>query len=96
MERTNLPAHSLLKLLIAIVLLATAGCTSLFFQPTHTRYPYLELDRLIATTKTLTSKDGTPLKAWVFDSTANIKQYGKHPVIPKKESLCSFMETPRI
>ena len=90
MERTNLPAHSLLKLLIAIVLLATAGCTSLFFQPTHTRYPYLELDRLIATTKTLTSKDGTPLKAWVFDSTANIKQYGKQPVIPKKGVALQF------
>lgn len=90
MERTGLPAHSLLKLSAAIVFLFTTGCTSLFFQPTHTRYPYLELDRLAATTKTIVSKDGTSLKAWVFDSTANMKQYRKPQVIPKKGVALQF------
>ncbi len=90
MERTDLPAHSLLKLSTAIVFLFTTACTSLFFQPTRTRYPYLELDRLLATTKTITSKDGTALKAWVFDSTANMKQYGKQPVAPKKGVALQF------
>lgn len=90
MERTGLPTHSLLKIAVTVALACSTGCTSLFFQPTHTRYPYLELDRLIATTKTITSKDGTLLKAWLFDSTANIKQYGKSPVTPKKGVALQF------
>lgn len=90
MEHSILPTRFILKTLVAGVCLLLSGCTSLFFQPTHTRYPYLELDRLLTETVTFTSKDGTALKAWVFDSVANQKQYGKTALVSKKGVALQF------
>lgn len=56
-----------------------SGCTSLFFHPTKTRYPYLELDRLNVEKVELRSKDGTKLMAWYFKSVENRKARPEFP-----------------
>ena len=61
-----------------------SGCTSLFFQPSTTRYPYLELDRLSAETVELRSQDQTKLSAWRLSS---IQARRNHPEIYQPKDL---------
>ena len=51
------------------LLTLNAGCTTVFFQPSKTRYPYLELDKLSAEPVTLISRDQTKISAWRIRST---------------------------
>lgn len=64
MERQSLSTLALLTILS----IALSGCTSVFFQPSHQRFPYLENDRLSAETVTLKSADGTKISAWRLSS----------------------------
>ncbi len=76
MVRQNLPTSDVLALVYsksAVLNLATAililgstmlGCTGVFFQPSRSRYPNLELEKLSAETVYLKSADGTKIAAW--------------------------------
>ena len=77
MERKALSAF-------AVLVLFLTGCTSIFFQPSRTRYPYLELDKLSAKTVELRSKDQTKLAAWVISSVDARKN---HPEIVRVADL---------
>lgn len=69
MERKALSTSITLKCLaLSALLMSAVGCTSLFFHPTHVRYPFLELDRLSAENVELKSKDSTSLSAWILHS----------------------------
>ncbi len=81
MELQNIPA---LAFLAAVWTMSLTGCTSLFFHPSHTRYPYLEVDRLSAKTVMLQSKDGTEISAWEIDSVLARKN---HPEISVPKDL---------
>lgn len=80
MELQSLPTLALLT--IALL----TGCTSVFFQPSRVRYPYLEVDELSAKTETLISKDGTKLSAWAIDSVQSRKN---HPEIATPKDLAA-------
>lgn len=88
MDIKSLPAFSFLALFARWLLLPSValltGCTSLFFQPTKTRYPYLELDRLQAETVELRSSDQTKLSAWRISSVDARKN---HPNIRRATDL---------
>ena len=64
--------------------LFTGGCTTVFFQPSKTRYPYLELDKLSAEPVTLVSKDQTKISAWRIRSTLARRN---HPEIKTAANL---------
>lgn len=73
-----------LSALAVLVLFSQIGCTSLFFQPSARRYPYLEIDKLSAETVTLASRDGTKISAWRISSVESRKN---HPEIPSAPGL---------
>lgn len=77
-------AHLAWLFLAMAFVVGLSGCTSLFFQPTRTRYPYLELDRLNAETVKLKSRDGTLISAWRLSS---VEARKKHPEIETPKDL---------
>lgn len=83
MERQGLSTSALLILTLTLAF-SLSACTSVFFQPNHVRYPYLELDRLSAQTTDLYSRDGTKLAAWILKSTDARKN---HPEIVRVADL---------
>lgn len=80
MERQTLPTSALLVVFAIIV----SGCTSVFFQPSRQRFPYLENDRLSAEPVSLTSKDGVKISAWRLGS---IEARRAHPEIVRVNGL---------
>lgn len=88
MERKNLSTSALLTSTWVAALIfggvGLSGCTSLFFQPSRDRYPYLELDRLSAKTVELRAPDQTKISAWLLSSTEARRQ---HPEIKSAPGL---------
>ncbi len=82
MEFKNLPASAFLIVSLVFASGLSVACTSLFFQPTAIRYPYLEIDQLSAKIVTLKSKDETKISAWEISS---VEARKNHPeILPAK------------
>lgn len=71
--RTVLKLAALKSLVVLLLLPLLSSCTSLFFQPSRTRYPNLELDRLSAQTQKFQSADGTTLSGWILKTSKPTK-----------------------
>ena len=65
--------HKMPRFLVALLgcTLFLAGCTSLFFQGTRERYPFVDYDKLIYEKDFFASLDGSPLSYWYFASDKN-------------------------
>lgn len=87
MDRQSLPTHIVLVVMVGLSALL-ASCTGIFFQPTKSRYPFVELDRLRYETLTLdspnTNAPSSKIKAWRFSSVENRKA---RPDLPTAKGL---------
>lgn len=61
-------------MILSLFSLFSCGCTSMFFQPNHNRYPFVEEDGLLFKDMKVASFDGTQLSAWYFSAVENQKR----------------------